>query len=181
MVCLTLGTGVGSGVVIDGTLFNGARGYASEAGHMTIEPDGPACPCGNRGCLEAIASARGIVALARAEFGPRDAEGLEEPWTAAGLHEAAVEGHPAARRVFERAARALGIACAALVNLLNPEVIVIAGGVAGAGDLLLTPARAEARARAFGFAYDACRIVPGHLGSRAGIVGSALFARRSAP
>jgi glucokinase len=178
MICLTLGTGVGSGIVIDGKLFNGAHGFASEAGHLTVEPDGPPCPCGSHGCLEAIASATGIVAMARHMIPPSDRRANQEPWTAARLHEAALGGHPGAKAVFERVARALGIALAALINLFNPEVIVIGGGVARAEDLLLAPARAEARSRAFSFAYDACRIVPARLGPRAGVVGSALFARR---
>lgn len=177
LICLTLGTGVGSGVILDGELYNGARGYASEAGHLTVDPDGPLCSCGNRGCLEAVASAHGIVALARARMGA--GEGIPEPWTAACLAQAAHDGHAGASEVFEQAGRYLGIACAGLINLLNPDAIVLAGGVMGAGDLLLTPTRREAGLRAFAASFSACRIVPADLGHQAGIVGSALFARHA--
>jgi glucokinase len=177
MVCLTLGTGVGSGIVLDGHLYGGARGYASEAGHMTVDPDGMPCSCGSRGCLEAVASATGIVALARAWLGPGEREGIPEPWSAEALCRAAAGGHAGAGRVFDQAGRYLGIACATLINLLNPEMIVIAGGVMAAGDLILAPALKEARLRAFDASFAACAMVPSKLGTEAGIIGAALFAR----
>ena len=179
MVCLTLGTGVGSGVIFDGRPYNGARGYAAEAGHITVDPEGLPCSCGSRGCLEAVASGTGIVALARAWLGPEDRGSIREPWTSAGLCQAALAGHAGARRVFEQAGRYLGVACGSLINLLNPEAIVIVGGVMEAGDLILGPAIDEARIRAFDISFDACRIVPGQLGLMAGVVGAALLARHA--
>ena len=176
MVCLTLGTGVGSGIILGGRLYNGSRGYASEAGHLVVDPEGLPCSCGSRGCLEAVASATGIVALARAWLGPGEREAVPEPWTAAGLYEAARAGHKASRTVFEQAGRYLGIACASLINVLNPEAIVLAGGVMEAGDMILAPAVREARLRAFDASFGACRIVRAKLGTDAGVVGAALFA-----
>lgn len=179
MIGLTLGTGVGSGIILDGRLYNGSRGYAAEAGHITVDPEGLACSCGSRGCLEAVASATGIVALARAWFGPEDRKDLAEPWSAARIAEAAHKGHEGARKVFEQAGRYLGTACATLINLLNPEAIVIAGGVARAGDLILGPAIREAKLRAFDASFEACRILPARLAEGAGIVGAALYVRQT--
>jgi glucokinase len=176
MVCLTLGTGVGSGLVLDGQLYNGSSGYAAEAGHITVNPEGLPCSCGSRGCLEAVASATGIVALARARFGTGEGQALPEPWTAESLARAASEGHTGAQEVFDEAGRYLGIACATLMNLLNPEAIVLAGGVMASGDLILQPAIEEARLRAFDATFDACRVVPARLGRQAGLIGAALFA-----
>lgn len=176
MICLTLGTGVGSGLILDGQLYNGSRGYAAEAGHIVVDPDGLPCGCGSRGCLEAVASATGIVALARSWFGPDDRKRVPEPMTSEAIAKAAQEGHEASREVYDQAGRYLGIACASLINLLNPEAIVMAGGVIAAGDLILDPTIREARTRAFDVGFEACRIVPARLGSQAGIVGAGLFA-----
>ncbi len=180
MMCLTLGTGVGSGLILDGALFGGARGYAAEAGHMVVDPDGAQCACGGRGCLETVASASGRVRLAR-EAMREDPASLLPRWTddltGKQVCEAAVEGDPTARCVFKKAGRCLGIACGNLMNILNLEMIVIGGGVVDAGDLLLGPAAAEARARSYAQTFDACRIVPAELGTDAGIIGAALLAR----
>lgn len=176
MICLTLGTGVGSGLVLDGELYNGSRGYAAEAGHITVDPEGLPCSCGSRGCLEAVASATGIVALARTRLGTDEAAAIPEPWTAESLSRAAGDGHAGAQDVFGQAGRYLGIACATLMNLLNPEAIVLAGGVIGSGDLILQPALREARLRAFEATFDSCRILPAQLGREAGVIGAALFA-----
>lgn len=176
MICLTLGTGVGSGLILDGELYNGSRGYAAEAGHITVDPEGLPCSCGSRGCLEAVASATGIVALARARFDAVERQALPEPWTAESLAKAASEGHTGAQGVFDEAGRYLGIACATLMNLLNPEAIVLAGGVIASGDLILQPALDEARFRAFDATFGSCRVVPAELGPQAGLIGAALFA-----
>ncbi len=178
MVGLTLGTGVGSGLILNGQIYNGARGYAAEAGHIVVEPEGPPCSCGSRGCLEALASAKGIVSLARIQLSAEEAAPIPEPWSSESLCQAALDGHKGARAVFQQAGTYLGIACATLINLLNPEVIVIAGGVMTAGDLILKPAISEAKKRAFPVSFDSCRIVPAQLGNQAGTVGAALYARR---
>ena len=151
MACLTLGTGVGSGLILRGELYSGSQGYAAEAGHMIVETDGLPCPCGGHGCLETVASATGIVRLARRRMqdDPTSAlDGIGEPLTAKAIYEVALGGDDRARHVFVEAGRYLGMACANLINLLNLEMIVIGGGVAEAGELLLEPARAEVEARA---------------------------------
>ena len=180
MMCLTLGTGVGSGLILDGTLFGGARGYAGEVGHMVVDPGGAQCGCGGRGCLETVASATGLVRLAREAMREDPKSLLHEAGgelTGKKVCEAAVEGDPSAWRVFDKAGRGLGIACGNLMNILNLEMIVIGGGVVDAGDLLLEPAIAEARAHSYPQTFEACHIVPAQLGTGSGIIGAALLAR----
>ncbi len=170
LVCLTLGTGVGSGLILNGRPYTGLRGYAAEAGHIVVEPDGLPCPCGGRGCLETVASATGLVTLARKRLNS------DEPLTATTIHKAAREGDSRSLEVIAEAGRYLGIACATLINLLNPEMIVIGGGLSAAGELLLEPARAEAEERTYPQTFSNCRIVTSKLGNNAGIIGAALFA-----
>ena len=171
MACLTLGTGVGSGLILDGKLYGGSRGHAAEVGHMVVEPDGYTCPCGGRGCLETRASATGIVARARDRVRPHGELSADD------LVKAAAEGNADARRVLEEAGQFLGIACANLINTLNLEMIVLGGGVANAGRWLFDPAIEEARRRSYAETFNACRIVPAKLGSDAGVIGAALYAR----
>ena len=171
MACLTLGTGVGSGLILNGKLYGGSRGHAAEVGHMVVEPDGHPCRCGGSGCLETRASATGIVAHARGRVKP-DGE-----LTSEGVATAAADGDAEARKVLKEAGRFLGIACANLINTLNLEMIVIGGGVANAGRWLLEPAIEEAHRRSYAETSNACRIVPTKLGSDAGVIGAALYAR----
>ena len=171
MACLTLGTGVGSGLILNGKLYGGSRGHAAEVGHMVVEPDGHACPCGGSGCLETRASATGIVAHARGRVN------TDGELTSEDVATAAAEGDAEARKVLKEAGYFLGIACANLINTLNLEMIVIGGGVANAGRWLLGPAVEEARRRSYAETFNACRIVPAKLGSDAGVIGAALFAR----
>ena len=131
MVYLTLGTGLGSGIVLNGRLYTGTSGYGGELGHTIIDPGGRVCACGRRGCLESIVSGTGIVATAREKMNPDEAQ------TAEMVFEAAIRGDARARRVFAETGKWLGIACANLINLLNPEVIVVAGGVMASGEMLL--------------------------------------------
>jgi glucokinase len=159
-ILLTLGTGVGGGVLLEGRLWTGARGSAGEIGHVPVRPDGPPCGCGGRGCLELYASARAVAKAA----GTRDAE------EAARL---AREGEPRSRGAFARAGEALGIALAGAVNVLNPEAICLGGGMAAAFDLLEPHVRAELATRAFRLATEALEIVPAALGGDAGILGAA--------
>ena len=178
LACLTLGTGVGSGLILDGRPYSGHSGYAAEAGHMIVDPEGLPCVCGGRGCLETIASATGVVALARRKMDTQPSSTLHGtgiPLTAKAIHDAALEGDPLSIEVFSEAGRYLGIACANLINLLNLEVIVIAGGLSAAGELLLKSARVEARERAYTQAYADCRITIAKLGNDAGIIGAALL------
>ena len=179
LACITLGTGVGCGLILNGLPYSGHSGYAGEAGHMIVDPDGLPCPCGGQGCLETVASATGIVALARRRL-ETDPSGrlqdLGQPLTAKAVHNAALQGDSLALATLDEAGRYLGIACANLIALLNLEIIVIGGGVAAAGELLLEPARTHTRMRTYKAAFDACRIVPAKLGNNAGIIGAALLA-----
>jgi glucokinase len=176
---ITIGTGIGGGIVIDGVLYHGASDVAGEMGHVTIDSTGRRCKCGNYGCLEAYASATAIADRAR------EAMAGEEPgplWTLVGgdlalitaqsVYQAAKQGDPIAIDVVRETARYLGAGVGAFLNVLNPEVVVLAGGVVNAGDALFVPLRAEVKRRAFRPAVDACRIVPGALGGSAGVVGA---------
>jgi glucokinase len=180
MIFLTLGTGVGGGIVLNGRIWQGADGMAGEVGHMTIRPDGRRCGCGNRGCLEMYASSRGIVlsyreALAK-ERPARSAEGL----TSADIYQAARDGEPAAIAVMQEMGRALGIGIADLINIFNPEMIVIGGGVKDAWPLFIEAARDEVRKRAFDYPASRTQIVPSVLGDDAGMIGAAAVALQKA-
>ncbi|PYS41713.1 MAG: ROK family protein [Acidobacteria bacterium] len=186
MAHLTIGTGLGSGFVLNGSLFTGASGYGGEFGHTVLNAGsarqnaGRLCGCGNHGCVEMFVSATGIVLTA--EDMMREApesllHDLEWPLTSEKIYEVAVRGDAIAREVFKETARYLGIACANLINLLNLEMIIIGGGVMGAGDLLMNSAREIAQRHAFPSAYADCRIVQSKLWPDAGMIGAAMLAR----
>ncbi|MDD8025112.1 MAG: ROK family protein [Acidobacteriota bacterium] len=170
LILLTIGTGIGAGIITDGKLVRGGRGYAGEAGHMSVRPDGEACACGGTGCLETEASARAIVRRYR------ETAGANGPLTAEDIQGRAAAGDEAARKAIADAARYLGIGLGILINLLNPEKILLGGGVAEAGDDFLLPAAAEARRRSFPDAFRACRIERAALGNDAGLIGAAAWA-----
>jgi glucokinase len=177
-VCLTLGTGVGGGIVCDGALYRGSTGFAGEIGHTVIAADGPRCACGNHGCLEALISAGAIVARAR-EMLRSSGEGRprwEEPLSPGLLSKAAASGDAIAVRVFAETGRYLGIGLTNIVHMLAPEAIAIGGGVAGAGDLILEPARATLRRCVMDPAMASVSIVPAELGNKASFLGVALLA-----
>ncbi len=188
LVMLTLGTGVGGGIVIGGRTFRGAHGLGAELGHMTINPDGPPCPgnCPNHGCLEVMASGTALVRYASLAVSRRpDTElglALEEGRELTGplITELAERGDPVARDAFTAIGRNLGVGLANVVNIFNPSVIVIGGGVIGAGELLLEPARAEMLARALAPGRDQVQVVAAAYGQDAGMVGAAIFAREEA-
>lgn len=179
-VCFTLGTGIGGGIIVDGKLVHGASDVAGEIGHITIEVNGRRCGCGNDGCLEAYASGpaiarRSIEAIdagATTEM-PALVHGDSSLITAQTVFEAATAGDPLADEIVRDTARYLGVGIANLLNILNPEVVVICGGVTRAGDHLFHPLRREVARRAFKPAVAACRIVPGELPGTAGVVGAA--------
>lgn len=179
VVGLTIGTGIGGGIIIDGKLHHGASDVAGEIGHTTIDLTGRYCRCGNYGCLEAYASGPAIAqrareALERDEVSAlhRIVEGDLSRLTAATVYEAAKSGDALARELVRDTATFLGAGIANLLNVFNPDVVVIAGGVTQAGEPLFDPLRAEVRRRAFRPAVDACRIVPGELPGTAGVVGA---------
>jgi len=173
-VVLTLGTGIGGGLILGGELYRGASGGAAELGHMTVQADGPPCPgaCPNHGCLEAMASG---IALARegARLGLSGAPG--EPLTGAQVTELAHDGNAAAGEAVRVVGTWLGVGIAALLNAFDPEVVVVGGGVIAAGELLLGPARAEAARRALP-ARSAVPIRAARFGQEAGLLGAAALA-----
>lgn len=185
VVGLTLGTGIGGGLILDGRLYHGISDVAGELGHMTIDSNGRRCGCGNYGCLEAYASGSAIAERAREALSggelssmPKLVGGDLSKLTAAQVYGAARAGDAIAIEVVRDTAKFLGIGVANLLNAFNPEVVVLAGGVTHAGDALFEPMRAEVRRRAFKPAVDACRIVPGIL-PNAGVIGAiATFAQR---
>ena len=187
LVGVTIGTGIGGGIVIDGEIFHGASDAAGEIGHMTVNFAGRKCKCGNYGCLEAYASGPNIAARAveGLEAGSRSlltdlVDGDLARITAATVYEAVVLGDAHANEVMSDTAKLLAVGVANLINLLNPEAVVIGGGVTLAGPHLLDPLAAEVRRRAFRSASDACAILPGELPDTAGVIGAAgIFGRYS--
>jgi glucokinase len=184
VVMLTLGTGIGSGIVLDGRVFRGTTGAGAEIGHMTIDHHGPPCQgtCPGRGCLEVMASGTAI-GREGTDAGLRDPESaLGRAVAQRGLvtgeevTELALTGDEAACSVMAAIGRSLGAGLASVVNIFEPEVIVIGGGAAAAGDLLLDPAREVVSQRALRPSRDSVRIVPAALGEEAGMVGAGLFA-----
>jgi len=167
MVLLTLGTGVGGGLVLGGDLWRGADGMAGEIGHISVEPGGRTCRCGNTGCLETYASATGVV------DSYRELSGVDEVVTAEEVHRRAHEGDANARQSYREAGRSLGVAFALLVNLLNPERIVLGGGVLPAWELFMPAAEQELRRRAFAAPAARVRFAPAALGDLAGVTGAA--------
>jgi glucokinase len=179
LVGLTLGTGIGGGIVLNGQIFHGVSDAAGEIGHMTIEANGRRCNCGNYGCLEAYASGPAIAlrAVEGIEAGaesllPALVDGRLESLTAATVYEGVVLGDPYANDVMRETAKLLGAGIASIINVLNPEMVVIAGGVTRAGEHLFAPLRAEVRKRAFKSAQEACQIVSAQLPGTAGLIGA---------
>ena len=178
MIHLTLGTGVGGGIILDNKIWHGADGMAGEIGHMTLIPDGRQCGCGNTGCLEMYASARGIVQSFREELEKQKlhtAEALKEV-TSEKVYQAAREGDAVARRVMKDMGRMLGIGIASLINIFNPERVVIGGGVKDAWPLFIGATHEEIMKRAFQVPAERTEIVPSSLGDDAGMVGAAAVA-----
>jgi glucokinase len=180
VVGMTIGTGIGGGLILDGKLFHGVSDVAGEIGHTTIDLNGRHCKCGNYGCLEAYASGPAIATRARevlvreetASLLPSLVGGKLEAITAETVYKAAQRGDAVASEIVRDTARYLGAGIANLLNILNVDVVVVAGGVTQAGDALFVPLRAEVRRRAFRPAVEAARIVPGELPGTAGVVGA---------
>jgi glucokinase len=182
---LTIGTGIGGGVISGGRLIRGASGAATEPGHMTIETDGLPCPgnCPGRGCLEAYVSGPALARMGReyAALAPDQMLGQllaqKGELTGADVVNSARRGDPGAREALERMGARLGAGIANLLNLFDPDVVIVGGGLgANAGELLLEPARRVARQRALQPAGSRARIVPAHFKEDAGKIGGALLA-----
>jgi glucokinase len=184
VVLLTLGTGIGGGLLLGGRVYRGSFGAGGELGHIVVDIDGPECfgGCPGRGCLEALVSgsalARDGLVAARSGQASRLERVLADGGeiTAAAVAEAALAGDAVAREVVERAGRSLGAGITGLVNAFNPEVVVVGGGVMASGELLLRPAREVVAARALRPSRDGVRIVPAALGEEAGMLGAAALA-----
>ncbi|MCJ7667681.1 MAG: ROK family protein, partial [Anaerolineae bacterium] len=188
MVYLTIGTGIAAGVIIEGKIYRGSTGMAGEIGHAIIERNGPRCKCGTRGCLEAVAAGPAIAALAisaieaGSETSLRDmAKANKGLVTAEMVCQAARQGNPVAREIFEEIGSYIGLGVHMLIMLYDPELVVLGGGVTGAGDLLLNPVRRELK-RLATWSYVAkemlkpemVRLTP--LGTDVGILGAAALA-----
>jgi glucokinase len=188
VVLLTLGTGIGGGLFLDGRLFRGRSGAGGEMGHMVIDADGPPCQgnCPNRGCLEALASGSALVREAALRVGREPdtplGRAMEEgvPLSGPLVTEFAHDGDPVARASIEVIGRNLGVGLANLVNIFEPEVIVIGGGVIAAGEMLLEPAREEMLSRALAPGRDTVRVEAAAFGAEAGMIGAAVLAREEA-
>jgi glucokinase len=175
---VTVSTGIGAGVFVGGKLYTGGTGWAGGVGHVIVEPNGPrVCDgCGNAGCLETYAAKQGVLALAAEaiEHHPESAlAGAARPLTPQSISEAAIGGDEAARWVFSRAGYYLGLGLVNLIDILSPQRVVVGGGVALAGDLLLGPARKVVRKMAFPPAHRQVPIVPAALGDLSGVYGVA--------
>jgi glucokinase len=182
LLFVTLGTGVGGGVISHGVLLRGARGMGGELGHITVQPAGPRCGCGNHGCLEALASGTAIARRARevASQRPDSALGrLAMKHTPLGedILDLAHKGDEAALEVMREAGMWLGIGLATFVNIFDPEVIAIGGGLSETGDLVLESARRELRLRSTSPSRDLVEIRKATLGEKSGILGAAALAR----
>jgi len=181
VVLLTLGTGVGGGLIVDGRLVHGRNGMAAELGHVAVEPAGIPCACGSRGCLESYASSSGMQSLIEGQLAaragmPRRYLDEDGNFSVRGLTRAASRGDRIALRAFATAGHYLGVAIASFVNIFNPDLIVLGGGVAGALRFMRGPMLAQVRARAFAAMMADARIVRAALGPTGGVVGAAYAA-----
>lgn len=182
-VCITVGTGIGSGLVVNGQLVRGASNAAGEIGHIKLQmKDGLICGCGDTGCLEAYASGPSIVAMAQDYIKGGKSTKFREMAAAEGgeitpymVAKAAEAGDPVAKRIFAIVGEYIGIGLTSVINLLNPEKVIIGGGVAEAGDLLLDPIRKTIKERAMVVACSAVEIVPAQLGNSAGVIGASML------
>lgn len=186
VVLLTLGTGVGGGIIVGGRIVHGRSGMAGELGHVTVEPDGMPCDCGATGCLEAYASASGLWGLLRERLHLRRNGAVPDRYadkggefSARAMTAQARRGDPVALEIFEVAGRYLGVAVASFINSFNPEMVVIGGGVAGALPFMRRAMMREVRGRAFSAAVAQTRIVKAALGPQGGVVGAAFAALNS--
>lgn len=182
LLCITLGTGVGGGIILNGRIYHGASGSAGEIGHMTLNPQGQRCKCGNYGCLETYIGSAYIVkkAIRKIRKGEmslikKTAGGNLKSVTPETIQVAALKGDKLARRIWKEAGEYLGIALSGVINLLNPEVIVFGGGVARAGELIFKPMKAEIRKRTFKAPFEKVKFTCTRFGEDLGVIGAALL------
>jgi glucokinase len=182
---ITIGEGIGGAIILNGKLWTGASGFAGEVGHITIDTEGAECLCGNRGCLETVASAPNIVRRAKERLHQDSTSSLSKlalnkSFTADDMAREATEGDDFALMMIERTGKYIGTGVAGIINLLNIERIVLGGGVMKAGDLILNPIVQEAKLRAFQPCFEATKILAAALGTDAATIGAAMLARDAA-
>jgi len=177
IICMTLGTGIGGGIIINNNLYLGASQGAGEIGHTTIEPDGPLCGCGNRGCFEALVARGAIIRTAR-EFIEKNKNTIladVKDLSPLSVFEAAEKGDQVAIEIFNTTGRYLGIGLSNLILILNPEKIVIGGRIANAHKYLFPPAQEEIKKRVKMFPPESTQLVLAELGANAGLIGAAVY------
>lgn len=181
LICITIGTGIGSGIVLNGKLVRGAANAAGEIGHIKMSiNDGPLCGCGDYGCFEAYASGPSIVTMAKeyisggksAKYKEMAPDGIITPYLVA---QAALQGDSVSIQIFKQMGKIIGVGLASVVNLLNPEKIIIGGGVADAGDILLNPIKETILDRAMPIQAQSVQVVPAQLANTAGVIGASLL------
>jgi len=179
MVILTLGTGIGGGIILDGKVLHGAHGTAAELGHTVICYNGASCPCGSRGCLEAYASATATVRRFREAVLSGERSTLQEKVnrkeeiTSKMIYEAALQGDALSERILRETGTFLGVGIVSIMNCLNPARIVLSGGMIGAGEMLMQPLKEEVKRRGFNRPVERTDIVFASLGEDAGLIGAA--------
>ncbi|MDR0330655.1 MAG: ROK family protein [Chitinispirillales bacterium] len=183
MACFALGTGVGGGIVANGRLYKGSHGMAGELGHIVVETGGRECPCGQKGCVERYASATGIVQTAiemAAEGGQTQlaqlARGNPAAVTSKAVYERVAEGDELAVRVHENACDMLGRAVGIMINAFSPDRVVIGGGVAMAGGVIIEAVKRYAALHSWPAIFERCEIVPAQMGEDAGVLGAGALA-----
>ena len=181
LICITVGTGIGSGIVLNGKLVRGASNAAGEIGHIKMDmTGGPLCGCGDYGCFEAYASGPAIVTMAKeyisggksAKYKEMATDGIITPYIVA---QAALQGDAVSIQIFKQMGKIIGTGLSSVINLLNPEKIIIGGGVADAGEILLDPIRKTILDRAMPIQASAVQIVPAQLANTAGVIGASLL------
>ena len=180
LICITVGTGIGSGLIVNGKLVRGAANAAGEIGHIKLQMhDGPICGCGDAGCMEAFASGPSIVAMAEEYIAGGKSTKYRElanpDITPRIVFEAAKAGDPVAIRIFKIMGEYIGIGLSSVINLLNPEKVIIGGGVAASGDFLMDSIKETVKRRAMKIAGETVQIVPAELGNTAGVIGASLL------
>ncbi|MBE7708679.1 MAG: ROK family protein [Cyanobacteria bacterium SIG27] len=181
LICITVGTGIGSGIVLNGKLVRGASNAAGEIGHIKMDmTGGPLCGCGDYGCFEAYASGPAIVTMAKeyisggksAKYKEMATDGIITPYIVA---QAALQGDAVSIQIFKQMGKIIGTGLASVINLLNPEKIIIGGGVADAGDILLNPIKETIIDRAMPIQGSTVQVVPAQLANTAGVIGASLL------
>ena len=181
LICITVGTGIGSGIILNGKLVRGAANAAGEIGHIKMQMNGgPLCGCGDYGCFEAFASGPAIVTMAKeyisggksAKYKEMATDGIITLYIVA---QAALQGDTVSIQIFKQIGKIIGIGLASVVNLLNPEKIIIGGGVADAGEILLEPIRQTIQDRAMPIQASSVKVVPAQLANAAGVIGASLL------